>query len=327
MDIAGDKIKEFIMKSSKVIIMAHKNLDLDALGSSLGIYYLSKSLGREAYLLVEDTIHELGVSKSLKLLTSNKIDINIYNLDKIKPLIDKDTLLIVLDVNLMPITQNDKVLDLINSKIVIDHHVTDKETIKDTLYKYIDEKKSSTSEIVVDLLKQLDIYIPPYIATIMLSGIVIDTNSFLQKTNYKTFEAASYLDEQGADELELKYLLKEDIKRYNRRQEIISGSVIYNDKVAIGMGKKGNLYHPEDLAKVSETLLRFNEIEIAFTIGFIEKNKVDISARSMGNINVQEIMEQLGGGGNETYAATQLKNITLEEVKDKLLKIIYNIKL
>ncbi len=320
------KIKKMISDASNVIIMAHKNLDLDALGSSLGIYYLCKSLGKNAFLLIEEDKSEMGVSRSLRELQKRKININIGNLEKLKPTIDKQSLLIVLDVNISDLTQNKEVLKMIKNIIVIDHHIKDKEAIKNVNYKYIEEMKSSTSEIVVDLLQTLNIYIPPYIATIMLAGIVIDTNRFSIKTNHETYEAASILHQHAIDPIELQYLLKEDLNRYIRRQKIISEVEIIEGKFAVGIGEDDHAYYKEDIAKISDTLLLFNGIEASFTIGKIEDEVVGISARSIGNVDVQKIMEKLNGGGHVTDAATQMKNISVKEAKQCLLKMVEKIK-
>lgn len=327
MNIDANQIKQLIVDSSNVVIMAHKNLDLDALGSSLGVYYIAKSLSKEAYLLMEDKTHELGVARSLRELKKQKIDINICSLNDIKDIINNQTLLIILDVSDKALVQNPDALSLIKSIILIDHHIADRSLIKDTQYKYINDKQSSTSEVLVTLLKELDVYIHPYIATIMLAGIFIDTNNFIQKTVDTTYIAAAYLKQQGAEHKELNYLLKEDLYRYNERQRIISEAEVIRDEIVIGIGLEDHIYHPEDLAKVSQTLLLFNNIQASFTIAKISETVIGISARSLENIDVQYIMEQLGGGGNESFAATQLENTSIKEARDKLLKIIYNIKL
>ncbi|MDD3048773.1 MAG: DHH family phosphoesterase [Bacilli bacterium] len=325
MIIDADKIRDLINESSNIVIMAHKNLDLDALGSSLGVYYLAKKLDKKVFLLIEDNIYEAGVERALKELKKEKVGINIKTLIELEKEIDNKTLLFILDVSVLKLTQNEEAVKKIKNTILIDHHVMDKKSINKVTYEYVLEDISSTTEIIIELIKDLNIYIHPYVATIMLSGIVIDTKGFFKNTTYTTYKAAAFLSKQGADDKELQYLLKEDLTRYKIRQKIIDKVKIIKKHTAVGTGDSDIIYYNEDLAKVSETLLLFNDIEVSYTIGKISNNTVGISARSLGKINVEEIMNQLGGGGHVTDAATQLKNISIEEAKDKLMKIIYNI--
>ena len=322
MSIDAKKIQRLISEASNVVIMAHKNLDLDSLGSSLGIFYICKSLGKNVFLLIEEETLEMGVSRSINELKRQKININIKTLNELKEVIDNKTLLIIVDVHIPSLTQNKEALAIIDNKIIIDHHIKDKEIILDPIYEYICEMKSSAAEIVIELIRELNVYIPSYVATIMLAGIVIDTNSFSIKTNHKTYESASFLHQQADDSKELQYLLKEDLNRYIQRQKIINGVEIIEHTIAIGLGDKDYTYYKEDLAKVSDTLLLFNHIECSFTIGKIDDNIVGISARSLGNIDVQKIMEMLDGGGHITDAATQLKDISITEARERLLEVI-----
>ncbi|MDD2490281.1 MAG: DHH family phosphoesterase [Bacilli bacterium] len=322
MSLEINKIEKLINDASNVIIMAHKNLDLDALGSSLGMYYLCKNNGKNTFLLIEEQKSEKGVARALNELKNRDIKINIKTLNELKFIINDKTLLIILDVHIPNIMQNTEILTLVNNIIVIDHHIHNKININNIQYSYIDETISSAAEIIVGLLKELDIYIPPYIATIMLAGIVIDTNHFSIKTSHLTYGAAAYLCIQKADLKELQYLLKENFNRYLQRQEIIRKVEIIKDKLAIGEGKAEVIYYPDDIAKVADTLLLFNNIEATFTIAKIDDHIIGISARSLGNVNVQKIMETMGGGGHYTEAATQLENTTIKEAKSELLKVI-----
>ncbi len=316
------KVKNLITKASNVIVMSHKNLDLDALGSSLGIYYLSLHLKKDVYLLIEKEKLEKGVSRALYQLKTKGIELNIKSLSELKSIINQDTLLIVVDVHIPHLTQNEKALTMINNLIVIDHHIVDRDIILNPNYEYINENISSASEIIAILIKRLKVVIPSYIATVILAGIIVDTNSFSIKTNSLTHKVASFLHLIIDEAKELPYLLKEDFDRYLKRQTLINNLDIINHQIAIAIASNDELYYKEELAKVAGTILRFDEIECSFTIAKIAKNKVGISARSLGSVDVQKIMEHIGGGGHITDAATQLEKISIKDAKGMLLAII-----
>lgn len=320
-NIEADVVKEYIEKASYVVIMAHRNLDLDALGSSLGVYYLCKTLGKRACLLIEDDQHETGVARSFNELKRLKVSLEIRNFKQIEKKINNETLLIILDTHMPNLVQSEQALTIPNI-VTIDHHIISDSNRINSSYEYIEYEQSSAVEIIIELLEHLKIYIHPYIATIMLAGIFIDTNGFFSKTSYKTHEGAAYLYQCGANLKDLQYLLKEDIEKYNDRQKVIGDSKIINNHFIVAVGHEQYFYDKEDLAKISETMLLFNQVEASFTLAKIDSEVIGISARSLGNINVQMIMEQLGGGGHATDAATQLSDCTLDEARLKLELII-----
>lgn len=324
MQLDTELIKKSIEESSQVVIMAHRNLDLDALGSSLGLYYLCKTLGKSTCLLVDDTKHEVGVTRGLCELKKHKINVKMKKYADLKPLLDEKTLLIIVDTHVPNLVQNEQALS-IDSILVLDHHFIDDDKIP-SLYEYIGSEATSTVGIVIELLQALDIYIHPYIASIMLAGIFVDTNGFFNKTNYKTYEGAAYLYKCEAQLKEIQYLLKEDIAKYNDRQQIIREAQIINNHFIIAVGHKENIYLNEDLAKISDTMLLFNDIEASFTVGRIGEDVIGVSARSLGNINIQQITEKFGGGGHKADAAAQIKGETIDNVVNKLKNIVIKLK-
>jgi c-di-AMP phosphodiesterase-like protein len=324
MQINAELVKKAIANSSQVIITSHRNLDLDALGSSLGLYYLCKSMGKDTCLLIDDKTHEDGVEKSLKEIINQKLNIKIKNWNYIESNVDDQTLLIIVDTQLPYLVQNEKSLTVKN-KIVIDHHIESVNKIVPVIYEYIGYEQSSSVEIIIDLLDNLDIYIHPYVASVMLAGIFVDTNGFIRKTNYKTHESAAYLYKCNANLNEVQYLLKEDIKKYNDMQKVISEAKIINNHFIIATGHESHIYDNEDLAKISDAMLLLKDIEASFTIGYIGDDKIGISARSFSKVDVQKIMKKLNGGGHLTDAATQLSGETLESSFQKLKKIIEKI--
>lgn len=312
-------IKKMIGKSKKIFLMAHKNLDLDAISSCIAMSYLLKKINKDSYIVIDDTTNELGVEKilheidgSYEIITSQKVK---EKLHKNK----RKNLLIILDTNKKDLVQNKEVLDYFDKKIVIDHHELGKNSIYDG-YQIIDVECSSASQMVVQILNEYKVDINSYLATMLLSGIVLDTNNFTLNTNEETFYSAYYLTVFGASIKKVQYLLKQDINHYIEQQKLLTNIEIINDKIAIAKGTPYTIYRREDLARIAETLLFFNNIELSIVIGKINKNDVGISARSFGNVDVEELMTKLGGGGNKQYGAALIENKKISEVADKVKK-------
>lgn len=310
------KIAELIRSSSEVFITAHKNIDFDALGSILGMYYISNKIGKNVHIVIDDEDYSKEMRRAISSI--KKLDIIPKSFNDIKDKIDNKSLLIITDVNVSKRLQNNKLLDIRN-KIVIDHHIETKDCIQNTTYKYIDIQSSSACEIILKLINNLNIYIPSEIATIMLAGIYIDTNGFSLKTTKDTHDSASLLYQFGADTNETQYLLKQNFNEYKRIQKLVLNTEFYdNIAITIGEGK----YFTTDLAKSSDTLLRFNSVEASFTIAKLDDDIVGISARSLGNIDVARIMSKFNGGGHKTDAAAQIKDCKVNEIKEKLLEYL-----
>lgn len=315
-----DKFMEVLNNYEKIVLIPHDEIDLDALAASVGLYVFLEALNKETYINIDEVDTELGVKRAIQKLKELNMNIDIKALKNIE--VDSNTLLIVLDCHKKDMTQNPDIFKLSNNVIVIDHHIESKDTINNCIIKYIDDEASSTTEIVFDLLSNKNIDIPDYIATVMLAGLTLDTNNFTIKTTEKTHEVAAELTKHGAITKEVQYLLKEDLKQYISMQKIIFNTEIIKGIYAVTVGKKTEIYSKEQLAKIADSLLQFDEVEASFCIGKINSNIIGISARSLGNVNVQKIMEKLNGGGHITDAACQMYNTSLIEAKKQLLKII-----
>ena len=205
--------------------------------------------------------------------------------------------------------------------IVIDHHIKCKQYIQNTVLNYINSNMSSTIEIISRYLKFLNKKVNPIVATMMLAGMEIDTNSFNVKTNASTFSSAAFLMDMGADNILKQELLKEDKDEYIIRQKYIENSYMLNNKIAI-CTLDNKIVDNKILAQIAENLLQFDNVEIAYAIGYVSKNKVGISARSIGKYNVEPIMKNLFGGGHATEAATQIKNVNIESALNMLMNEI-----
>lgn len=311
------KIEKLIKDSDQVFITAHRNIDLDALGSILGVYYISSNIGKTTYIVIDD--EELTPEVKRALSTIKKIDdiIPIKYLE-FKKIVTSKSLLIITDTNKENRLQN-KNLAKFKNKVVIDHHIKTNDSITDAIYECVDINSSSACEMVLELLKDLNVYIPSEISNIMLAGMYIDTNGFVLKTTEKTHEFVSLLYKFGADNIEVQYLLKQNLNEYKRRQKLILKAEIY-DNVAVAVSR--SKYLNTELAKASDVLLTFNNVEASFTIAKISNNVVGISARSLGNVDVEKIMNHFGGGGHKTDAATQIINKDVDKVKEELLEYI-----
>ena len=214
-------LKKSINKAKKVFLIAHKDLDLDAISSCIAMSYLFKKIRKESFIIIDDTTNELGVEKVLRELDGCYKIITSSELENNKHKKNKKNLLIVLDTNKKDLLQNKDVLDSFDKKIVIDHHELGKNSIYDA-YQIVESNCSSASQMVVQILNEYKIEITPYLATILLSGIVLDTNNFTLNTNEETFYSAYYLTVYGASNKKVHYLLKQDIDQYVEQQKLLT---------------------------------------------------------------------------------------------------------
>lgn len=314
-------LNKTIKDAKTIFLMAHKDLDLDALGSCIGMYMILSKRKKDVYIIIDDKTHELGVEKVLIELEGCIKIIKSEDIDKHSNPRKNKNLLIILDTNKKELVQSQDVLKKIDRKLIIDHHDLGKSTIKDCII-INDTEVSSTCEMITELVEYYDVEIEPYYATVLLSGIVLDTNNFTLKTNPETFYAAYYLTSLGASAKKVQYLLKQDINEYSERQKLMSGIETINSKIALTKATPYTVYRREDLAKVADTLLFFNNIEASFVIGKIGKDTVGISARSLGNYDINAILSKLGGGGGIYNGAAQIENTTISKAEQQLKEAI-----
>ena len=317
--IAGS-IANIIKESSKVIIMGHTNIDIDAMGSGLGMYRLVKTLGKDAYIASEPKGKSLG--KFLDFLKSNDDYFgSIISEEEAEEVIDKDTLLIIVDTHKSSYVEFPQLLEKVEKKIVIDHHRKSPEAITDVLVSFHEVYASSAAELVTEIIQYAadDIKLTLLEAESLYGGIMVDTKNFTFKTGVRTFEAAAYLRKFGVDIIKVKKWFQSDLESYNTIAEIVKKVEIINNTIAIAIydneeDSNANLI----CAKAADELLTISDITASFVIGKIGET-VFISGRSIGDINVQIILEKLGGGGHITLAGAQLEGFSLEDAKDELV--------
>lgn len=311
------RIKRIIKKSSNIFVSGHRNLDLDAIGACIGICAIARKYKKNCYIINDDKESELGVSK---IIDETSDDYNYIKSVKIPDLHKKNSVLIVVDTNKVNRVQNDKILHYFNNIIVIDHHQETEQTINGI--NVINENISSACEMVAFLIRKYNVRITEEEATILLSGMVLDTNNFTKKTTADTFYEAYFLGAYGANPKKVQYYLKEELKDYIIRNKVIVNTQIINGNLAFAVADNKELYKKEELAKIANTLMNFNDIDASFVLGNRIDGGVGISARSEGNINVGVITENLGGGGDIYNAACHITDMSLKETESELKKVL-----
>lgn len=310
-----------IKNHDNIIIMTHKNPDFDGMGSAIALQQIINMLKKESYILKNTVEKSSSLLKAYKYIENRNIYHQTINKTDVKKIITKKTLLIVLDTHKQAMTEYPQLINLVNDVVIIDHHIKSRNYIKGSVLSYINANLSSTVEFVADYIKYLNKIINPLIATFMLVGLEIDTNTYKLKTTEKTYETAAFLTRMGADNIIKQELLQENKAKYLKRHRLIEKSFIINKNIAMCI-LDNKIYENKDLASIAEELLQFENVEASFVIGYISKSKVGISARSIGTIDVEKIMAKLGGGGHLNEAATQIQDVTLIEAEKRLLDVI-----
>ena len=323
--VISHALRDLMKSSSNVMIMGHKLPDMDALGSAVGILKMVTHNEVNGYVVIKKDEVDRSVNRLMKEMTKNEQYMTCFiSPEKAKELVTEDTLIIVVDTHRPTMVEVESLLDATDKIVVIDHHRRGEDFIKDAILVYMEPYASSTAELVTELLE----YQPKKIklsileATALLAGIIVDTKSFTFRTGARTFDAASYLRSNGADTILVQNLLKQDMNEYIRKSELIEEAYMYKNGFAISYGKENTNYDQVLIAKAADTLLTMTDVIASFVIAKRNDNLVSISSRSLGDINVQLIMEELGGGGHLTNAAAQLESSSIREVEIKLLKII-----
>lgn len=319
-----EKLNENIKKHDEIIIMTHARPDLDGMGSALVLYKIVKSMNKPCYIVSPKEKIYRSLDKAMNLLYKNDIKFNLESSDEIINNKFSNPLLFVLDTQKPELVESEGVLKYIKDKIVIDHHIGTLDTIDDAIYKYDDANKSSIAEVMAEYLKFLDLKIEPLIMTVLFAGMVVDTSSFSIKTTAHTFDMAAFLAKNGADFVLMQELLKEPKEEMTQRYVYINNSEeVLKDVLICKMDDKvhGNV----DIALLAKELLKFEDVKASFAVGKLSHKIVGVSARSMGEINVGEIMEKFGGGGHLTDAAAQIKDKTVDEVYTMLKNTIKDV--
>ena len=320
--VVSNALADIVSDSDKIIVMGHKRPDFDAVGACVGIYTFSKIVGKECYIILNDSDRDETIQKVMFEIDNSDEQLSkvFVDSDEAWELMTPQTTLIVVDTSDASRVIDAAILSKANRKVIIDHHRRGEDIITNPLLTYIEPYASSASELIAELIEyQTKIEkITPIAATIMLGGIVVDTQNFSIRTGSRTFDAAAYLRSNGADPTRVKTILKEPFENFMNRVEIINNSIQKTPEIIMAKAPEDKYYTNVMLAQSADLLLTLKGIECSFAIGYLEEGKVGISARSLGNINVQLIMEELGGGGHLANAATQIEGINLDEALERL---------
>ena len=316
--IVAHALEELIAENEQVMIMGHINPDIDALGSALGMYRLSKNLGKEAYI-VADTSGMALSSVQASLNEEQEYKDVIINKEVAENKITKDTLLIIVDTHKSSYVEDPNLLDMTNKIAVIDHHRRGTDFIEKSILTFHEVYASSAAELVTELLQytQTQIKLPTIEAECLYAGIMMDTKNFTFKTGVRTFEAAAYLRKCGVNIIKVKKWFQSDLETYNKITEIIKNTEIIKDTIGIAIYEEIDKNANVICAKSADELLTIGNISASFVLGN-DGNQITISGRSIGDINVQVILEKLGGGGHITLAGAQIEGKNIEEVKEDL---------
>ena len=319
--IVAHTVESMIDEAKNVIIMGHQNADIDSLGSSMGMYRIAITMGKPAYIVATDLGMNLG--KFVDTLKETEYEKIIIDKKEALSLINKDTLLIVVDTHKKSFVQVPELLDKTEKIVVIDHHRKGPDFIENASLTFQEVYASSAAELVTEILQYVErkVELAPIEIESLYGGIMVDTKNFTFKTGVRTFEAAAYLRRFGVDIIKVKKWFQADLESYNVIADIVKKAEMVSDTIAISTYDEVSKDANTICAKAADELLTISNITASFVIGNNGEN-ICISGRSIGDINVQIILEKMGGGGHITLAGAQLTGVTIDEAKTELMNRI-----
>ena len=322
--VKAHAMRELMETKDRILIMGHKLSDSDAFGSAIGIYRTATALNKKAHVIINE------VTTSVQPMMNRFLDNPDYPEDlfltgaQAAELVDASTMLVVVDVNRPSITDAPELLKLVKTIVVMDHHRQSSEVISNAVLSYVEPYASSACEMVAEVLQYIadGIRMKSAEADAMYAGIVIDTNNFTNQTGVRTFEAAAFLRRNGADVTRVRKLFRDDMQDYKAKAAAIASAEIYRDAFSIGVCPSEGLPSPTIVcAQAANELLEIKGIKASVVMTEYH-GLIYLSARSIDEVNVQVMMEKLGGGGHRTIAGAQLSGISMDEAKDRVKAVI-----
>jgi c-di-AMP phosphodiesterase-like protein len=318
--VKAHAFREFVEAKDKIIVMGHKIGDIDSFGSAVGVYRIAKSFNKKAHIVINE------VTSSLRPMMNKFVGNPDYEEDlflkneQAKEIADANTLLVIVDVNRPSYLECAELLEYTKTVVIFDHHRQTNEAIDTAVLSYVEPYASSTSEMIAEIMQYIggSLKLKPLEADALYAGIMIDTNNFLTKAGVRTFEAAAYLRRSGADVTRIRKAFRSEMADFKTKADAISSTEIYLNHYAIAVCAGSEVGSPMILgAQVANELLNITDIKATFVLTDYNE-KIYISARSIDEVNVQVIMEKLGGGGHLSVAGTQLENTTIQDAIIKL---------
>ena len=326
--VKAHALRQVIEGKEQVAIMGHKISDLDSFGAAIGVYRAARSLNKKAFIVIND------ITTSVRPVIDHFMDNPEYDSDMFvtsetaRGIVNMNTAMVVVDVNTSVRTEGPELLNLTKTIVVIDHHRQSGNSIENPVLSYIEPYASSACEMVAEILQYItdSVKLRPEEADAMYAGLMIDTNNFISKTGVRTFEAAAFLKKSGADITRVRLKLRDDMQTYKARAEAVKNASVEGAYAYAECPSEG-LESPTVVgAQVANELLNITGVEASFVFTVV-KGVIYVSARSYDSMNVQLVMERLGGGGHSTMAGTQLKDMTVEEAEAKVKSVIKSMKM
>ena len=313
--VKAEALREYMMTSGNVLVMGHTMTDVDSLGAAIGIYRAAEAIGKKAHIVLnkptnsirsvyEDYINNPDYPEDMFISSSEAND-----------LMNNNSMVIVVDTNRPQMTECPELLQMTKTIVVLDHHRQSSDNIDNAMLSYIEPYASSACEMVSEILQYIDedVKIPPLEASSMYAGMMIDTNNFTNRTGVRTFEAAAFLRRCGADIPYVRKIFRDDMDSYRAKASIISNAEVYRQQFAIARGQNLRVDSPTIIgAQAANELLDIEGIRASFVLT-VYQGRIYVSARSIDEVNVQIIMERLGGGGHMNASGTQFDHTNMEE--------------
>ena len=319
-------ISEKLRSVDHVFVVGHKNLDMDALGSAVGMQLFSSNVLDESYVVYDDEQMSPDIHRAIQFLENEGVT-KLLTLNQAMEIVTNRSLLIMVDHSKTALTLSKEFYDLFTQTIVIDHHRRDQDFPDNAVITYIESGASSASELVTELIQfqnSKKARLSRIQASVLMGGMMLDTKNFTSRVTSRTFDVASYLRTRGSDSIVIQELAATDFEEYRLVNELILQGQAVQPSILVAQAKDAKEYDIVVISKAADTMLAMSGIEASFVIAKNSQGDISISARSRSKINVQRIMEELGGGGHFNLAAARLTDMTLQEAGDKLKTVISN---
>ena len=319
-------ISEKLKSVDCVFVVGHKNLDMDALGSAVGMQLFSSNVLDESYVVYDAEQMSPDIHRAIQFLENEGVT-KLLSLDQAMEMVTNRSLLVMVDHSKTALTLSKEFYDLFTQTIVIDHHRRDQDFPENAVITYIESGASSASELVTELIQfqnSKKARLSRIQASVLMGGIMLDTKNFTSRVTSRTFDVASYLRTRGSDSVVIQELAATDFEEYRLVNELILQGQAVQPSILVAQAKDTKEYDTVVISKAADTMLAMSGIEASFVIAKNRQGDISISARSRSKINVQRIMEELGGGGHFNLAAARLTDMSLQEAGDKLKTIISN---